>query len=131
MPAARAAKARWFVGPGEWKEQEREFDFRVCGKECVVGKWQSGTVSAFDAIYRDIVPDARIVYDYVMHLDGKKISVSLATVAFAPAGRGTKMTFTEQAVFLDGYEDKGSRERGTAALLDRLEAALKRESATT
>lgn len=129
--ADRAAKARWFVGPAGWKEQEREFDFRVGGHERVVGKWQSGTVSAFDAIYRDIVPDARIVYDYVMHLDGKKISVSLATVVFEAAGRGTKMIFTEQAVFLDGYEDKDSRERGTGALLDKLEAALKRERATT
>jgi hypothetical protein len=32
---------------------------------------------------------------------------------------------TEQGVFLDGYDDAGSRERGTKGLLDKLEAALK------
>jgi len=32
---------------------------------------------------------------------------------------------TEQGVFLDGYDDAGSRERGTKGLLDQLEASLK------
>jgi len=61
-----------------------------------------------------------------MHLDAARISVSLATVEFKPAGGGTRLIVTEQGVFLDGYEDKGSREHGTGALLDRLGAALQR-----
>jgi len=31
---------------------------------------------------------------------------------------------TEQHAFLDGYEDGGSRERGTLGLIDNLEVAL-------
>ena len=42
-----------------------------------------------------------------------------------PAGAGARMLFTEQAVFLDGYDDAGGREKGTRALLDKLEATLK------
>jgi hypothetical protein len=32
----------------------------------------------------------------------------------------TRMTVTEQGAFLDGYDDAGSRERGTGALMDQL-----------
>jgi hypothetical protein len=38
---------------------------------------------------------------------------------------GTRLTFTEQAVFLDGFVDGGGRERGTRAHLERLDATLK------
>src|SRR5690242_12028348 len=70
------AKSRWFGGGAEWDMQSREFDFRVGGKEHLSGKWKSGMVSTFDAVYRDIVPEQRIVYCYDMHLDGRHISVS-------------------------------------------------------
>jgi hypothetical protein len=65
-----------------------------------------------------------------MHLDDKRISVSLATVELKPAGAGTRLIYTEQGAFLDGYDDAGSREHGTRALLDNLDAALRRESAS-
>jgi hypothetical protein len=40
-----------------------------------------------------------------------------------------RLVFTEQAVFLDGYDDAGSREHGTNWLLDKLGDALKTETA--
>jgi uncharacterized protein YndB with AHSA1/START domain len=86
-------------------------------------------VSTFDAVYHDIVPDERIVYTYTMLLDDKKISVSLATVEVKSAGKGTRLVVTEQGVFLDGYEDKGSREHGTGWLIDKLGESLKSETA--
>ncbi len=129
--ATPEAKARWFAGPADkWKELDREFDFRVGARERLSGVWPGGTVAAFDGRYEDIVPDQRIVYTYDMQLDERRISVSLATVEFKPAGKGTRLIFTEQAVFLDGYDDKGSREHGTRGLLDRLDAELQRDSAT-
>jgi hypothetical protein len=39
------------------------------------------------------------------------------------------MKFTEQATFLDDFDDAGGRERGTGLLLDSLEASLKLETA--
>ncbi len=120
-----SVKARWFFGtPGKWKEKIREFNFRVGGRERLIGTWTGGMVSTFDAYYLDIVPDRRVVYSYGMHHDDRKISISQATVEFIPAGSGTRMTFTEQAVFLDGYDDAGGRKKGTGALLDQLKAAL-------
>jgi uncharacterized protein YndB with AHSA1/START domain len=124
-----AAKARWFVGPADWQLLDRAIDFRVGGKERLSGRKGSGIVSTFDAVYHDIVPDQRIIYSYTMQLDDTRISASLATVEFKPAGTGTQLTFTEQAAFLDGYDDAGSRDRGTRLLLDQLEAELKRRSA--
>jgi hypothetical protein len=62
-----------------------------------------------------------------MHLDEKKISVSLATMQLKAAGAGrTELKVTEQGAFLDGYDDAGSRERGTGFLLDKLGASLGR-----
>ncbi|WP_264714530.1 SRPBCC family protein [Limobrevibacterium gyesilva] len=120
----RAAKARWFEGGDGYALLEREMDVRPGGRERVSGRWTSGTVSTFDAVYYDVVPNERLVYAYEMHLDDRKISVSLATVELTPAGTGTRLVVTEQGAFLDGYDDAGSREHGTGFLLDRLGASL-------
>ena len=71
------------------------------------------------------MPNVRIVYVYEMHIGEPKISASLATLEFTPSAKGTKLKMTEQGVFLDGYDDAGSREKGTRGLLDQLEASLK------
>ena len=61
-----------------------------------------------------------------MRLDERKLSVSLATLQIKPAGESrTKLVVDEQGAFLDGYDDAGSRERGTADLLDKLGASLR------
>ncbi|HUC18294.1 MAG TPA: SRPBCC family protein [Acetobacteraceae bacterium] len=120
------AKARWFSGPpDQWELLERRMDARAGGRERLRGRWKSGVVSTFDAVYHDVIPNERLVYSYEMHLDGKKISVSLATVEFRKDGEGTKLLLTEQGAFLDGYDDAGSRERGAGSLLDRLGSSLR------
>jgi uncharacterized protein YndB with AHSA1/START domain len=124
--ATEAGKASWFAGPDDrWDIVERKFDFQVGGRERLVGKWRTGMVTEFDATYWDIVPGERIVYVYEMRLDGRKISVSLATIEFKALGTGTHLKMNEQGAFLDGYDDAGSRERGTVELVDKMGAALK------
>ena len=123
------AKARWFGGPDEWeKKSNLKLDFRVGGRETVSGGPPGGPVHFYNALYQDIVPNERIVMTYEMHLDKTRISVSLGTTEFKPAGQGTKLVYTEQSVFLDGHDDAGAREHGTRALFDNLDAALKREA---
>jgi uncharacterized protein YndB with AHSA1/START domain len=123
-----AAKARWFVGPDELKEVGREIDFRVGGRERLSSEPAGGPIHLFDCLYHDIMPDRRIVYAYDMYLDQRRISVSLATVEFEPAGAVTRLIFTEQAVFLDGAETAARREEGTRALLDNLDAEVRRQT---
>ena len=117
-------KARWFVGPDGWKQSDHALDFRVGGREHLSGGPPGGPVHRYDAVFQDIVPNERIVSTYEMHLDDNRISVSLATLEFEPAGKGTRLVYTEQGVFLDGYDDAGSREHGTRELLDKLGIAL-------
>jgi uncharacterized protein YndB with AHSA1/START domain len=120
-----AAKGRWFYGPEGWRLIERTMDFRVGGRERVKGGFEGGVTTTFDAIYHDIAPRERIVYTYEMHLDERKISVSLATLEIEPLGaERTKLKICEQGAFLDGYDDAGKRERGTGDLLDKLGASL-------
>ena len=119
------AKARWFSGPADkWSEQVREMDVRVGGRDRLIGKFMDGSESRFEALYFDVVPEKRLVYTYDMYWQGKKISVSLASIEFVLAGRGTKLVVTEQHAFLDGHEDGGSRERGTRSLLENLATSL-------
>jgi len=120
------ANQKWFGGtPGQWELLERRMDVRVGGREHVKGRWEGGVVTTFDAIYHDVVPNERLVYTYEMHMDDKKISVSLATMQLKGEGAKTTLMVTEQGAFLDGYDDAGSREQGTGHLLDAMGASLK------
>jgi uncharacterized protein YndB with AHSA1/START domain len=120
-----AAKQKWFgASPGTLELLERHMDVRVGGRERLKGRWKGGVVSTFDATYYDVIPNERLVYTYEMHLDARKISVSLATLQLKSEGGTTTLMVTEQGAFLDGYDDAGSREQGTGHLLDALGASL-------
>jgi uncharacterized protein YndB with AHSA1/START domain len=121
--ASQEAKARWFGAPGETNEA-LELDFRVGGTEVNRGGPPDGPVFTYEATYKDIVADERIVYGYSMDAGGTLISVSVTTVEFAPSAQGTRLTFTEQGVFLDGADTPAVREKGTGELLDQLGSAL-------
>jgi uncharacterized protein YndB with AHSA1/START domain len=118
------AKARWFGGPPGAVQLDHAFDFRVGGRERNVNRMPDGLVIAFESLYQDIVPDERIVFSYAMAFNDARISVSLTTVELRPEGAKTRLMFTEQGVFLDGYDDAGRREQGTHHLLDALGASL-------
>jgi uncharacterized protein YndB with AHSA1/START domain len=121
-----AAKAKWFHGPPGWEALERTMDVRPGGRERLKGRGATGVVSTFDAVYHDVIPNARLVYSYDMWLDARKISVSLATMELVADGPNrTTLKVTEQGAFLDGYDDAGSREHGTGMLIDALGASLK------
>jgi uncharacterized protein YndB with AHSA1/START domain len=134
-----AAKARWFApNPGA----RHELDFRVGGREVAHGGPEGGPMMTFESIYRDIVPQQRIVYTSTLSAGDDVMTVSLTTVEFKPAeagtpeggtpegrtpGGGTRLVLTEQGTFLDGREEPAWREHGTAAQLDALAAELKED----
>jgi uncharacterized protein YndB with AHSA1/START domain len=122
------AKARWF-GPGDGEGDGYALDFAVGGREQLTAAME-GDVYTYDARYKDIIPDERIVYTYEMHRNDVRISVSLTTVALVPDGEGTRLTYTEQGVFLDGHDTPAAREHGTRELLDTLGAQLRGAAAS-
>jgi uncharacterized protein YndB with AHSA1/START domain len=123
------AKAAWNFCEESWRPTLHEIDFRVGGRERIRTGPAGGTVHAFDGTFHDIVPDQRIVFSYDMRLDKRLISVSLVTIMVTPTAKGTKLSFTEQGAFLDGYDDIAGREEGTRIGLDNLQVALQREAA--
>jgi len=117
-------KAHWFAGSGEALGAGYELDFRVGGREVNRGGPPGGPVYTYEAEFRDIIPDQRIVYTYEMFADESRISVSVATVLFSGNDNKTRLVVTEQGVFLDGLDTVAQREEGTRALLDSLAASL-------
>ena len=73
----------------------------------------------FLSTYTDIVEQQRIVYVYDMWLDDAHISTSITTVTLEPADEGTRLTFVEQGVHLDGHATAEGREEGTGEILER------------
>jgi uncharacterized protein YndB with AHSA1/START domain len=116
------ARLAWFGGGPEFEESERSHDFRVGGKEIEAGKWRNGPMSRYVATYTDIVDNERMVFTYDMWVDDRHMSTSLTTITLEPDGDGTHLTFTEQAVHLDGLDTAEGREEGTRGLLDALGA---------
>ncbi|MGX6601855.1 SRPBCC family protein [Micromonosporaceae bacterium Da 78-11] len=122
--ADREAKAKWFTGPPEMKTEDEEFDFREGGRETMVSVFADGTRMGFHVTYVDIVPDERIVYSYEMTMNGRRISVSVATVEIRAAAGGADLVVTEQGVYLDGLDQPAQRRQGTEHLLTALGASL-------
>src|ERR1700679_2871292 len=72
--AAQEAKDKWCTGPSHWVRTERSMDFRIGGRETSSVGEPGGVQHRFDATYHDIVPNQRIVFTYVMHLDAVMMS---------------------------------------------------------
>lgn len=117
-------KARWFAGPAGWQPIERTFDFRVGGREIAHGTFPGGPETRFVATYHEIVPQQRIVYAYDMFLDGRLLSVSLATVEFVDQGGHTLLRMTEQGIYYDGTDANEQRRAGTVFLCEQIAAHL-------
>lgn len=123
--ADKEAKRRWFASEGEGLTMTAyDDDFRVGGHGTNEGIFHGGPSHKFLCTYTDIVEHQRIVYTYDMWLDGAHISTSITTIVFEPVDGGTRLTFTEQGVHLDGHDSGQQREEGTAGLLDAMGATL-------
>lgn len=119
------AKSAWFKAPTDIETLDRDFDFRVGGKERFHARWPSGMITDFDATYHDIVEDQRIVLVYDMFHNGDKLSVSLLSVEFKAEGDRTRLIHTEQGCYFTGGEEAvRGREHGTTWHIDNLVALM-------
>lgn len=75
--------------------------------------------------YFEIAEGERIVMAYSMALNGRVHTVSLATVAFANEGTGTRLTYTEQMCVIPPSDGVEGRQHGWGYLLDALGSFLK------
>jgi len=120
-----AIKRRWFAEGEGWEIEEFVGEFRVGGYERSRFRFGGGTPIRNRTTYHDIVPNERIIIAYTMTIGEGRMSTSLATTEFKPAGAGTHLVFTEQGAFLDGLDTAGPREAGWHDLLGALDKELK------
>jgi len=118
------AKRRWADCHAEVGTIEYSMDFRPGGREIHRAVLPDGRAQLVDKTFLEIVPDARIIFAYVMEAGGRHLSASLVTVEFHPDGAGSRMVLTEQLAYLDGHEDLHERIGGTNEGLDRLALEL-------
>ena len=120
-----AKKRRWFGAGREFKADEFGMNFRVGGSERA--QFQAhGHLFTNDTVYRDIVPNRRIVIAYTMAMGEQRISSSHATFEFLATPHGTDLVFTEQGAFFEGADGPAMREEGWQKLLDSLEKEVTR-----
>jgi uncharacterized protein YndB with AHSA1/START domain len=125
----RDARMRWFFRVHDWTLHAHS------GGALGVGEAESSRFSppgadvviTNDSLYLDVVPNERVIFAYAMTLGGAPLSSSLSTVEFRPEGKGARIVFTEQGVYLDGNVD--GRIEGTEGLLVRLDEELGRQVA--
>jgi uncharacterized protein YndB with AHSA1/START domain len=123
--ADAAVKTRWFTGATDPDLPPLELDFRVGGIEQSVARADDGRpVVIYEGLYRDIVPEERIVVANYIDIEGERISVSQFTAEFLPDGAGTRLVVTEQGAYLDGRETAESRAEGIRLQLQALASEL-------
>lgn len=124
-----AQKRRWFVESEQNQVESYEHDFHVGGKEHYAlgfkkGHPLSGLSLRSENVYREIVPNRRIIFTSTMAVADRCISVSLGTVELLPTAEGTDLILTLQSAFLEGSDGPAMREAGWRGLLDKLAKVL-------
>jgi len=120
-----AKKRRWYAEGASHHIDSYDLDFRVGGDEHYASVFKEGTPVAgltlkSENVYRDIVPNRRIIFTSTMAVADRCISVSLGTVELLPSENGTDLILTFQSAFLEGADGPEMREAGWRSLLDKL-----------
>jgi uncharacterized protein YndB with AHSA1/START domain len=110
--------ARWFAPASASKAGGRaSIDARVGGRYCVSFTMQSGEHFEVGGVYREVVPNRRLVFSWAWHSTPER--ESLVTVQLEPDGGGTLLTLHHEQFFDQAACD--SHERGWNNALDKLE----------
>lgn len=124
-----AQKRRWFVDGENHQIESYAMDFRVGGREHYASGFKEGHPLAgrtlkSENLYRNIVPNRRIIFTSTMALEENCFSISLGTVELLPSEKGTDLVLTFQSAFLEGADGPEMREAGWRKLLEKLAAEL-------
>ena len=113
--------AQWF-GPAQVKPGtvKADMDVRVGGRYRISFDMESGEHSEVGGIYREVVPNEKLVFSWAWHSTPER--ESLVTVQIKPDGAGTLLTFHHEQ-FVD-QTARDNHERGWIELLGKLENYL-------
>jgi uncharacterized protein YndB with AHSA1/START domain len=113
--------ARWF-GPAGVKAgtEQASIDARVGGRYRVGFTMEDGQYHEVVGVYREIVPNERLVFSWAWHSTPER--ESLVTITLKPDGGGTLLTLQHEQFF--DQAARGGHERGWIGALDKLEKII-------
>ncbi len=113
--------ARWFAPPSvKAGTEQASIDARVGGRYRLSFTMQNGEYSEVGGIYRELVPNERLVFSWAWHSTPER--ESMVTVSLKPDGNGTLLTLQHEQFFDQAARD--AHERGWSGMLANLENYL-------
>ena len=106
----------WFAPSDDFGPSEVTVDGRVGGRYRIVMHRPDGDESRVGGVYREVVPNSRLVYSWAWESTPER--ESLVTVEFKPSGDGTELVLTHQR-FAD-TEARDKHQHGWNGCLERL-----------
>src|SRR6202795_4563629 len=115
------AQVKHWMGPSDdFGEAEVTTDVRVGGRYRIVMRAPDGEVHRVGGIYREIVPNKKLVYTWAWESTPERESV--VTIELRAAGGGTELTLKHEQ-FADA-EARDHHQQGWTGCLARLEKAV-------
>jgi len=97
-----------------------EIDARIGGRFRVSFNTEDGEYYEVGGVYREMVPDERLVFSWAWHSTPER--ESQVTVSLKPDGEGTLLTLHHEQFFDEAARD--GHEKGWTELLGKLEQSL-------
>ena len=113
--------ARWFAPASASPASGRaSIDARVGGRYCVGFTLQGGEPFEVSGVYREVVPNRRLVFSWAWHSTPER--ESLVTVSLQPYGDGTLLMLQHEQLFDEAARD--GHESGWIGTLDKLQTFI-------
>jgi uncharacterized protein YndB with AHSA1/START domain len=107
---------KWF-GPDSGPVTRAETDLRVGGRYVIAFNTENGERHQVGGIYREVVPNERLVFTWAWHTTPER--ESLVTVTVKPDGAGSILTLLHEQFFDEAARD--GHKHGWSGSLDKLE----------
>ena len=113
-------KVKRWMGPGAVEVQSAENDARVGGHYRWVMKTPTGEIHDVSGVYREVVPNEKLVFSWAWKSTPERESV--VTLTFKPDGAGTLMTLLHEQFFDEQARD--SHQGGWNGAMEKLDKYL-------
>jgi uncharacterized protein YndB with AHSA1/START domain len=107
---------KWF-GPDSGPVTRAETDLRVGGSYTIAFQTENGEKHQVGGVYREIVPNEKLVFTWAWHTTPER--ESLVTITVKPDGTGSILTLLHEMFFDEAARD--GHKRGWSGSLDKLE----------
>jgi len=111
---------KWMAPSEDFKIPVAEAELRVGGRYHIIMNSPDGEVHDVSGVYREIVPNKKLVYTWAWKSTPERESV--VTIELRPAGGGTELTLKHEQ-FADA-EARDRHQHGWTGCLARLEKAV-------